>query len=664
MADVIGRRDRAQLLLAGGLALAVVLVGLALVVNAVIYTENVATREDDPAADALRGHAAIVDGAGGIVDHVNGQYVGTPYATLYGAHYDDAFVGLQSGLRTEGIARGTVLQATDSRGYEGTQIVDDTDGAFEPQYLVALGANWTVAADSRVRGFEMNVSVSGLASVDPGTVQTLLGGVTDDVFVVTVEDREGRLWQAAVYENSDTAASDLAVTVRDVQTGTYTTCSLAGSRVIVDLTAGELQSGDTRTGCPGLDFLGEATGPVTVTYGNSDKISGTYSLVVDRAAGGLRAEVNRENGVTCTDPATYSTDPANPPYALPAIYGTIVTTDYTGPGATYETETWVAPGEPGAQPQVPQVRTLSVTDQRNDTTDQAKFEVSWTAADPNAGTVNATLTVTNTVTGATQTFANRAASGTVTFLGVSGSAGDTYTFELTTSDGRYARSVTKQQDADGKQNDCGSDSNSPPSASFSYSPSSPATGESVSFDASASGDDSGIASYEWDLDGDGATDDATGVTASTTFTTAGDHDVTLTVTDDDGATDSRTRTVTVTAASGAPSVDSIGVTDQSSDGPGNSPDEIEFDVSWDVSDPDPDLSTLRITLVHVPSGSQVDTVTVGLSGGGSPQSGMNTVSWKERGVYGDDFRIELRVEDAAGNTDTSSVTETANGGAG
>ncbi len=53
-----------------------------------------------------------------------------------------------------------------------------------------------------------------------------------------------------------------------------------------------------------------------------------------------------------------------------------------------------------------------------------------------------------------------------------------------------------------------------------------------------------IVKYEWDFDKDGKID-ATGKVVDHVFSSAGDHPVTLKVTDDKGATDSRTRTVSV-----------------------------------------------------------------------------------------------------------------------
>lgn len=77
--------------------------------------------------------------------------------------------------------------------------------------------------------------------------------------------------------------------------------------------------------------------------------------------------------------------------------------------------------------------------------------------------------------------------------------------------------------------------NEPPVASFSYSC---VDYFDCTFDASASTDDGNIVSYSWSFGG-------TGVTASHTFPANGSYTVTLTVTDDQGATGSTTQTVVI-----------------------------------------------------------------------------------------------------------------------
>ncbi|MGI8331772.1 LamG-like jellyroll fold domain-containing protein [Actinomadura scrupuli] len=83
--------------------------------------------------------------------------------------------------------------------------------------------------------------------------------------------------------------------------------------------------------------------------------------------------------------------------------------------------------------------------------------------------------------------------------------------------------------------------NQPPSAAFASS----CTLLECTFDASGSADgDGSVSSYAWDF-GDGST--GSGVNVSHTYAAAGDRAVTLTVTDNDGATDEVTHTVSPSA---------------------------------------------------------------------------------------------------------------------
>ena len=86
--------------------------------------------------------------------------------------------------------------------------------------------------------------------------------------------------------------------------------------------------------------------------------------------------------------------------------------------------------------------------------------------------------------------------------------------------------------------------NQSPTASFTADPTSGVAPLEVSFNASNSSDSDGsIVSYAWDFK-DGNT--GNGLTINHTFSSTGSYNVELTVTDNEGATDSTTKTITVT----------------------------------------------------------------------------------------------------------------------
>jgi PKD repeat protein len=93
--------------------------------------------------------------------------------------------------------------------------------------------------------------------------------------------------------------------------------------------------------------------------------------------------------------------------------------------------------------------------------------------------------------------------------------------------------------------------NQPPTALITANPTNGPVPLSVNFDGTGSSDPEGKPLiYSWDLNGDGTFGDATGPTASYTYTAAGVYHPSLRVTDDQGA--SGTTSVTVTAGNTAP----------------------------------------------------------------------------------------------------------------
>ena len=159
-------------------------------------------------------------------------------------------------------------------------------------------------------------------------------------------------------------------------------------------------------------------------------------------------------------------------------------------------------------------------------------------------------------------------------------------------------------------------SNRSPSADFSWLPASPVENENVNFTDGSSDPDGSIASWSWTFqDGSPATSTAENPTVQ--FTSAGTKDVTLTVTDDDGATASITKQVTV-VANQAPTADftwlpaspetnqNVTFTDNSSDTDGT-----VVAWSWTFQDGNPATSTAQNPTVQFTSSGIKDvTLTV------------------------------------------------------
>jgi len=129
---------------------------------------------------------------------------------------------------------------------------------------------------------------------------------------------------------------------------------------------------------------------------------------------------------------------------------------------------------------------------------------------------------------------------------------------------------------------------SPPTAAFTFSPATPNTGQVVAFDGSGSNDtDGSVILYEWDFNNDGVTD-ATGMTATRSWPSAGVYPVTLTVTDNDGAIGAETHGVPV----------QVGGT-----GGGNQPPVADFEFAPQTG---PDANIREVVQFHAAGSSDPD----------------------------------------------------------
>jgi len=310
MADV---DDRGQLLLVGALTLAVMLVALAVLLNAAIYTGNVATRDAGTGAgEAIEYEGEARTMAQASIDGVDGD----TYTEIRG-NFTDSVDGWDDLVHTHSAASLAATNVTTLDMTNGSRIGQDTDRNFTDHNG---NSTWTVAGDSHARAFRMNV-----------TQDSLRDGATD-AFQVTFDDGTDE-W--GVFIHSD-GSGNVAVTVEnetDTEVGDGCTVDPgADGRALVDITDGTVAGQD----CPELRFFENLSGTYTVGYVDAldgDKqVNGTYSLVVDQPEGSLVTGADEDAGV---------------PTVSPALYSANLSVTYRSSDLLYKSEIRVAPGEAG-----------------------------------------------------------------------------------------------------------------------------------------------------------------------------------------------------------------------------------------------------------------------------------------------------------------------------
>jgi len=328
MADVSREPgDRAQLLLVAGLVIAVTFVALALTLNTVIYTENLASRS----AGAAGGDASIrfldttEEAISGILDRANRNHTES-HAAVRGNVTTDLDAWTNTTARSHA-ASGIVVNVSDRTLRNGTRIVQ-TNGSRN--FTAADGSDdWTLADDvSGVRQFRLNVTNASLTN----TTQTVLEA--DEVFYVHVNAPSGT-WEVYVYKDL-VGANTINVTVKNVTSGVKRDpCSTTGDHAFVNVTAGTV-GGDP---CPGLSFVSGLGSSYAVTYNDTEivvgdaTVNGTYHLIVD------------DGSVAGLPGPALDDAPGNSPWADPAVYAVYYEVVYETARLQYETDVRVAPGE-------------------------------------------------------------------------------------------------------------------------------------------------------------------------------------------------------------------------------------------------------------------------------------------------------------------------------
>jgi len=306
MADLNPRGDdRGQLILVGAVVLAVTFIGLAIVVNSAIFSENLATRGDVPGSgEALDYRYEVEQGVGEIVETVNANE--SKDLSQIENSIESSVENISSQAGFQQARSGRVLSLSYNGRERGKRIVQNDSGPLSENSTKILASSVTKTR---------NVHLNFTDNISSATI-------TGD-FELIVQDSSGTsFWNMTV-----DASGDNSLTVEVNDTGVVTgpeTCEFESDTPSIDITGasidGERCQALVRNGTGEPLWFAAGISGYEIRFETGDQYNGTYSMIVD-------------DGASPSDPSEN------------VVYSVTVGFDYATSDVRYETEIEVAPGE-------------------------------------------------------------------------------------------------------------------------------------------------------------------------------------------------------------------------------------------------------------------------------------------------------------------------------
>ena len=275
-------RDRGQLLLVAGILLAVLFVALAVLVNAAIYTDNVATRGGDPAEEALTYQDGVTDAVGGLIEAENAEAGAGEGFTDVDQRVRDGVSAIGVAAERNNLRRATTTETAVTGTREGRLIRERNVGDFE---------DWEANA-SAARGFVIELDTDEMTEGSPLSIDL-------DGTELEVNKTGGDVVVEGGTENVECRTN-------------------ADGTIRFDVTGERLGDEPCRFGWPTFGATGD------VGFENGTHAGGSYELTV----------------ASDDDPAWLA------PETTPAVYSVEIDLRVVTPELRYETTVTVAPGEP------------------------------------------------------------------------------------------------------------------------------------------------------------------------------------------------------------------------------------------------------------------------------------------------------------------------------
>jgi hypothetical protein len=326
--------DRGQILVIVGLLIAVMLVALALVLNAAIFTENLSTRET---ADSEEPSSYAADTGSTVADVYNRTNDNDTRKAVYANTSFNESLETWADSRSDTAAENGALFVTNWTAYVGWRLEQTENRSFTRADNDSKTA-WNLSDGTNVRDvstFEMRVNRTSLFNATGDAEQT-----ADEAFRLVVTDEGGTVWEMYLFEDGtktvlyvgdpsgESLVSDLIGS---------NSCETTADPATVDLRAGTLEGP-----CGPLTFADGLSGELTVRYenvrkstGGTERVNGTYTLVVN---GSDAVATN-----TTDHPERFNVSGKMPPTATAVVYAVRYDTRYQRKEVVHDVEGWHSP---------------------------------------------------------------------------------------------------------------------------------------------------------------------------------------------------------------------------------------------------------------------------------------------------------------------------------
>ena len=299
-------RERGQLILIGAITLALLVIGIALVVNTVLFTENLQT---DTTAITLDESSAIdaevQEGVRSTTLRVNhrGRNQTRPQIQTWVDRNVTRFGALMSEAQVDANRLSVNVSYDRSESERGARIVQAANATFKSGGASGFEDWDPLLRDSHAVGwFVLNVNASSSEAGD---------------FFVNASNHDGETLNVSLNKTDETTFNVTSRT--SIGPTTTKSCDTQGGRLLLNVHTGQSFTDDSCT-ITGTRAVGNVS---RVHFENGDVLAGKYSLVANESA-----------GITTVSDCD-SGEPMDQPCQAPVVWTANVTTAVTGDGFTY-----------------------------------------------------------------------------------------------------------------------------------------------------------------------------------------------------------------------------------------------------------------------------------------------------------------------------------------